>query len=91
MNELLLKLADALGFAFWVEISTDSPKCTYFFGPFLTKEEATKTKDGYLDDLKGEGAIGIQYAIKQIKPTQLTIFEEGDETVNFKQIPVFGR
>jgi hypothetical protein len=91
MKELLLKLADILGLAYWIEIATDSPKCTYYFGPFLSKEEAEQEKGGYLDDLKGEGAMGIRVAIKQTKPSQLTIFDEADETVNFKKIPVFGR
>ena len=91
MKDLLLKLADVLGLAYWVEITTDSPKCTYYFGPFLSKEEAEREQGGYIDDLKEEGAVGIGIAIKQVKPSQLTIFDEADDTVNFKKIPVFSR
>lgn len=89
MNNLLLKIAEILGLAYWIEIKTEIPKCTYYFGPFLTEDEAQKTQGGYLEDLKGEGAIGIQLAIKKFKPQQITIFDEADETVNFKRIPVF--
>lgn len=89
MNNILLKIVEALGLAYWIEIKTEIPKCTYYFGPFLTADEAKKTQGGYLEDLKGEGATGIQLAIKKIKPKQLTIFDEADETVNFKRIPVF--
>lgn len=91
MKELLLKLADILGLAYWVEISTDLPKCTYYFGPFLSKEEAQQEEGGYLDDLKEEGAIGISVAIKQVKPSQLTVFDEADDAANFKKIPVLSR
>ena len=56
MKELLLKLLDFLGLAYWAEIKTENPKCTYYFGPFLTWKEADSYQDGYLEDLKGEGA-----------------------------------
>jgi hypothetical protein len=91
MKELLLKLADILGLAHWIEITTDSPKCTYYFGPFLSREEAEREQTGYLEDLKEEGAMGISVAIKQVKPSQLTIFDEADDSVNFKSVPVFSR
>jgi len=89
MNNLLLKIAEILGLAYWIEIKTDIPKCTYYFGPFLTEGEARSNQAGYLEDLKGEGAVNIQLAIKKIRPEQITIFDEADETVNFKRIPVF--
>jgi hypothetical protein len=89
MNNLLLKFAEILGLAYWIEIKTEIPKCIYYFGPFLTQAEAENHQSGYVEDLKGEGAINIQLDIKQTKPKQLTIFDEADETVNFKPIPVF--
>lgn len=89
MNNLLLKIAEILGLAYWIEIKTEFPKCTYYFGPFLTENEARSNQAGYLEDLKGEGAVNIQVEIKKTKPEQITIFDEADETVNFKRIPVF--
>jgi hypothetical protein len=84
MLELLLKLQDFLGLAYWAEIKTESPKCTYYFGPFLTEKEAKSYHSGYLEDLKAEGAKDIKVAIKRCKPRQLTIFDEATEE-NFKK------
>jgi hypothetical protein len=35
-----------------VEIITASPRCTYYFGLFLTVKEAEEAQDGYLQDLE---------------------------------------
>jgi len=79
MIELLLKLQDFLGLAYWIEIKTEKPKCIYYFGPFLTDKEAKSNLNGYLEDLKEEGAKEIKVTIKRCKPTQLTIFQEEAE------------
>jgi hypothetical protein len=62
-----------LGQAWWVEITTETPACTYYFGPFATAVEADAAKGGYVEDLEGESAQGIQVVVKRCKPTQLTI------------------
>ncbi|HBE16837.1 MAG TPA: hypothetical protein DDW51_04275, partial [Cyanobacteria bacterium UBA11367] len=56
---MLSKIVEFLGLAFWVEIVTDNPKCTYYFGPFLSAQEAETAKGGYIEDLENEGAQGI--------------------------------
>lgn len=86
MKETLLQLLNLIGFAFWVEIGTTIPRCTYYFGPFLSKAEAEGAKEGYLEDLLGEGAQGIQVEIKRCKPKKLTIFDENIETSVFKKM-----
>ena len=86
MKEKFLQLLDFLGLAFWVEIGTTVPRCTYYFGPFISKAEAIGTKDGYLEDLLEEGAQGIQVQVKRCKPKNLTIFEEGAETSWLKKM-----
>ncbi len=86
MKETLLQLLNLLGFAFWVEIGTTIPRCTYYFGPFLSKAEAEAAKAGYLEDLLGEGAQGIQVEIKRCKPKNLTIFDESLETPFLKKM-----
>jgi hypothetical protein len=88
MKEKFLQLVDLLGFAFWVEIGTTVPCCTYFFGPFLGKSEAESAKEGYLEDLLGEGAQGIQVQVKRCKPKNLTIFDDVMETSVVVAIPV---
>lgn len=79
MKETLTKILQFLGLAFWVEIVTDNPNCTYYFGPFSTEQEANVSKAGYIEDLEAEGAQEIVVKIKRCKPTNLTIFDESGE------------
>jgi hypothetical protein len=65
-----------VGQAWWVEIITDRPSCTYYFGPFATAVEADAAKSGYIEDLESESAQGIRVAIKRCKPVQITIDNE---------------
>ena len=60
----------------WVKIVTAFPSCTYYFGPFASKQEAEFAQIGYFEDLKQEGARGITIEIKQCHPIELTSFEE---------------
>ncbi|MCA2619028.1 MAG: DUF1816 domain-containing protein [Microcystis aeruginosa Ma_QC_Ch_20071001_S25] len=79
MKEFLISLLERFGLAYWVEIKTDYPRCTYYFGPFLAKDEAEVAQAGYEEDLKTEGAQGIKLHIKRCQPEDLTIFEEKEE------------
>jgi hypothetical protein len=89
MKEVLIKILHFLGLAFWVEIVTDNPRCTYYFGPFLNDQEAHEAKNGYIEDLENEGAQGITVAIKRCKPDNLTIFDEPGEQLERPPIPSF--
>lgn len=79
MKELLINSLQFLGLAFWVEIITDDPQCTYYFGPFSSKQEAESAQGGYIEDLENEGAQGISVMIMRCKPTNLTIFDENSD------------
>ncbi len=57
----------------WIEIHTNNPPCTYYFGPFETAFEAQALQAGYLEDLQQEQAQIITVAIKQCQPQKLTI------------------
>lgn len=70
------KLLNQLGFAWWVEVVTDSPHCTYYFGPFISANEAKASQSGYIKDLEQEGAQRILAKVKRCKPEQLTIYED---------------
>ena len=72
MKEVLLSALEQLGMAWWVEVTTDTPSCTYYFGPFLTSTEAIEHQSGYLEDLKTEGAQDIKVQMKRCKPKHLT-------------------
>lgn len=65
-------------FAWWVEIVTDQPRCTYYFGPFMSQQEAQWYLPGYLEDLEQEGHQGIRLQINPCQPEELTIFEESE-------------
>lgn len=80
MKEVLIKIFQFLGLAFWVEIVTDNPRCTYYFGPFVTESEANAAKQGYVEDLENEGAKVLSLVVQRCKPTNLTIFDELGET-----------
>ena len=89
MKEFLMNINRFLGLAFWVEIVTENPRCTYYFGPFLSQAEASAAKGGYIEDLEQEGAQGITVTVKQCKPTNLTIVDDLGEQIDREQIPFF--
>ncbi|WP_377477176.1 MAG: DUF1816 domain-containing protein [Microcoleus anatoxicus] len=61
----------------WVEVDTDSPNRTYYFGPYRSKDEAENSTIGYIRDLERKGAKKISIDIKQGRqPTQLQTSEE---------------
>jgi hypothetical protein len=60
----------------WIKIDTQSPLCTYYFGPFYSQAEALSHQEGYLQDLYAENAQGITLVLEKTDPQQLTIFEE---------------
>lgn len=89
MKELMISLLNFFGWAFWVEIVTEAPRCTYYFGPFMTTKEAESAKAGYIEDLQQEGAQGIGVKIKRCKPLKLTVYDEKGEMIDRKAMPIF--
>lgn len=88
-KEILISLLNLLGWAWWVEIATDNPRCTYYFGPFLSKTEAETAKNGYIEDLEQESAQGISFAVKRCKPSNLTVYEEPGEMSSRGSSPAY--
>ncbi len=68
-----------LGQAWWVEVLTTQPRCTYYFGPFSGAESANRAVSGYVEDLEGEAAQGIKTQIKRCHPDRLTIEHDLDD------------
>ena len=89
MKEVLIKVLNLLGLALWVEIVTDNPRCTYYFGPFFSTQEAQEAKGGYVEDLENEGAQGISVTVKRCKPTNLTIFDDLGELTDRETMTTF--
>lgn len=88
-KEVLTNLFHSLGWAWWVEIVTQNPHCTYYFGPFLSVKEANAAKAGYLEDLEHEGAQEIRVNVKRCKPTALTIADDLGEKFEQQRTPAF--
>ncbi|TAF54312.1 MAG: DUF1816 domain-containing protein [Oscillatoriales cyanobacterium] len=86
MKELFINIKQALGRAWWVKVSTKTPACVYYFGPFGSEAEATTAQTGYVEDLKQEGAQDIAVTILRCKqPDNLTVFDEASDSVNPNQ------
>jgi Domain of unknown function (DUF1816) len=81
----LAYLLNRLGLAWWIEVTTQSPKCVYYFGPFASAEEAKEELPGYLEDLNHESAEGIQAVVKRCQPAELTIFDEPERMSSGQQ------
>ncbi|MEH2264674.1 DUF1816 domain-containing protein [Nostoc sp.] len=90
LKEVLINTFDYLGLAWWVEIVTQNPRCTYYFGPFLSSSDARLSSNGYIEDLESEGATGISVRVKRCKPNTLTIAEDLGERFDRKVQPAFG-
>lgn len=72
-NQKAELLSSESGLAWWVEITTQQPDCTYYFGPFARAEEARQSQAGYIQDLDKEGPQAIAAQIKWGNPQELTI------------------
>lgn len=57
-------------------MKTSAPRCIYYFGPFLTPQEAEAAKAGYVEDIENEGAEGLRVSIHRCKPINLTVAED---------------
>ena len=89
VKEVLVDLFHSFGWAWWVQIVTQTPRCTYYFGPFLSVKEAKAATLGYIEDLEQEGSQGIAVDVKRCKPDALTICDDLGEKIKPKKTPVF--
>jgi hypothetical protein len=76
VNEVITSFMQGLRTDWWAEITTTSPRCIYYFGPFQTYAEVSAAYPGYIDDLDSEGSQGIVVVIKRCNPDVLTICDE---------------
>nr|WP_267384859.1 DUF1816 domain-containing protein [Cyanobacterium sp. uoEpiScrs1] len=85
----MLKMFNFIGLAYWVEIITKTPQCTYYFGPFIRKKTAQVSCGGYVEDLQSEGAQEIKVVVKRCKPNVLTIFDTEESIQTVQEISNF--
>jgi Domain of unknown function (DUF1816) len=84
-------LLHQIGRAWWVKITTKSPHCCYYFGPFSTKIAADLARPGYIEDLESELAQGIEAEIERCAPIELTIDYElagGGTDLRLNPLPI---
>lgn len=93
MNNFLSRLLEKIfgsNKAWWLEIKTNHPSCTYYFGPFDSETEAEAMKGGYIEDLENEGAQNIRFVFHHCsRPDTLTISEEVDSPLGGFSTPAF--
>lgn len=89
MKEILISIFNFFGLAWWIEVVTQNPLCTYYFGPFLTAGDAEDEKVGYLEDLEAETAQVSAVFIKRCKPTKVTIEPQLVGRIAGKASPAF--
>ena len=75
-EKFFASLLKKIGMAFWLEIITDNPKCIYYFGPFISSQEAALAQAGYLEDLEEEQAQIIAVETKRCQPDNLTVCDD---------------
>jgi Domain of unknown function (DUF1816) len=68
-NEVL----NLLGRAWWIEISTTLPNVTYYFGPFITSQEAELSIERYMASLQDKSSQSIRSTVKRCKPGELVV------------------
>ncbi|MCV3216143.1 DUF1816 domain-containing protein [Plectonema radiosum NIES-515] len=76
LKESLISVLEQSRLALWIEIVTEQPRCTYYFGPFAFAKSAQKAVSGYIEDLKQESAQVIAVTFKRVQPRELTIEED---------------
>ncbi len=77
MQDFLTSFLNLTGLAWWIEVRTENPSCTYYFGPFVHEQEALNEKSGFIADLEGEGAVCTLVRVQRCKqPVQLTVLHE---------------
>lgn len=68
--------------AWWIEILTAQPKCTYYFGPFAGAWEAEVASKRFVEDLESEFAQDIKIKIdRHSQPGLLTIEHDPIESL----------
>ena len=76
--------------AWWIEVKTAEPACTYYFGPFEIEAEAELAKKGYVDDLVQEGAKQVTATVEnRTAPEELTIYDEKMDGTASESAPAY--
>ena len=71
---MIRNFGNKLGLAWWAKVETNSPRVTYWFGPFLTKRSLRGSLRSFLEELNNEGSNDITHTLMRCKRNEpLTI------------------
>lgn len=74
MKNPLMQLTSLFREPWWLALSTQYPRCDYYFGPFASHGEAVRAQPGYVEDLEQEGSevLGL-FVLCRRPPAELTM------------------
>jgi len=77
MNPLLWplrSLANGIGMAWWARVQTHDPDMTYWFGPFVRRQELDSALQPFLDDVRREAPGSVEHEVLRTRRSEpLTI------------------
>ncbi len=83
MKKILTEFFKNIVQQYWIEVITDKPICTYYFGPFLTRQGANLAQSGFIEDLETENAKITKVETKRCQPQELTIVSPLNDNSDF--------
>lgn len=83
MKKILTEFFKNIAQKYWIEVTTAQPICTYYFGPFLTRQEAKLAQSGFIEDLETENAEITKVEVKRCHPQELTIYDQVKDNSDF--------
>ncbi len=60
----------------WLEIVTAKPLCLYYFGAFMTHQEAASQQAGFVEDLLQENALILSVNLQFLQPNQIILIRD---------------
>ena len=77
---MIRNFGNKLGLAWWAEIETEQPSCTYWFGPFITKRNLKENISSFIKDLSDEGSKNIKHSFVRCKKDEPLTVVNNNET-----------
>ena len=72
--KLIRNFGNKLGLAWWAKIETVEPNCTYWYGPFLTKNSLKENMNYFIKDLSDEGITNVKHNLVRCKKEEPLTF-----------------
>ncbi len=74
----LRSLANGLGLAWWARIETRDPDVTYWFGPYVRRDQLEQALPAFLADLRSEAPGSLEHQVLRTRRGEpLTVPAQG--------------